>query len=153
MIQDGYETDSRKDRIIMKKMTIEEFYGTPLSELKAPSLLGLSEVIFDEDDNPSLVVKTEVNHMNLHGTIQAGIQYLIADTALGMYLKHIGRPGLGMDGHIYFYRPSLLGDTLTASIRPHKMGRRIGNFSAELRNQDGKLISECMFSVMFEDGM
>ncbi|MBR0410842.1 MAG: hypothetical protein IJI25_07545 [Eubacterium sp.] len=133
----------------MKKMTIEEFYQTPHSELNAPSLLGKSEVVINDDGTISLIVQTEKNHMNLHGSIQAGIQYLISDTALGIFLKHIGRPAVVMDGHTYFYRPAGLGDTLTATVFPHKLGRRVGNFSAELRNQDGKLISEYMFSVMF----
>ena len=134
----------------MKRMTIEEFYGIPLAELKAPSLLGDSEVVIDDEDHLSLVVRTEENHMNLHGTIQAAIQYLIADSALGMYLKYIGRPAVGMDGHIYFYRPAFLGDTLTATIFPRKIGRRTGNFSSEIKNQNGKIVSECIFSVMFD---
>ncbi|MBR0410191.1 MAG: hotdog fold thioesterase [Eubacterium sp.] len=133
----------------MKKMTIEEFYETPFSDLKAPSLLGMSQVVIDDDNILSLVVNTEKNHMNLHGTIQAGIQYLIADTALGMALKHIGRPGVAMDGHIYLYRPGKLGDVLTASVYPRKVGRRTGNFLVEVKRQDGKMVSECAFSVMF----
>jgi len=135
----------------MQKMTIEEFYETPLADLKAPSLLGNSEVLIDDDNRISLIVRTEKNHMNLHGTIQAGIQYHIADTALGMALRHMGRPAVAMDGHIYFYRPCHLGDVLTATVYPRKTGRRIGNFSVELKNQDDKLVSECAFSVMFDE--
>ncbi len=134
----------------MKKMSIQDFYGLPMNELKAASLLGQSQVVLNDDDSLSLIVETEKNHMNLHGTIQAGIQYLICDTALGMYLRHIGRPGVGMAGNISFYRPGKPGDTLTATITPRKLGRRTGNCLAELRNQEGKMVSECMFSVMFD---
>lgn len=135
----------------MRRMTIEEFYEMPLSELKAPSLLGNSQVEIDDDGLLTLVVKTESHHMNLHGTIQAGIQYLIADTALGMELRHQGRPGVGMDGNIYFYRPCHLGDTLRARVLARKTGRRTGNYAIELRNQEGKLVSEGTYSVMYVD--
>ena len=135
----------------MKKMTIEEFYQIPVSELKAASLFGGSQVIINDDNSLSFVVKVEERHMHLHGTLQASMQYHISDTLVGMYLIHIGRPGVGMDGHIYLYRPGKLGDTLTATIFPRKIGRRTGNLATELRNQDGKLISECVFSVMFNE--
>ncbi|MBR5047881.1 MAG: hypothetical protein IKX76_06555 [Eubacterium sp.] len=135
----------------MKKMSIEEFYHRPLSELKAPSILGDSQVVINDDNTLSLIVKVEEKHMNLHGSLQASMHYHISDTALGMYLIHIGRPGVAMDGHIYLYRPGRLGDTLTTTIFPHKLGRRTGIVSAELRDQDGKMISECMYSVMFDN--
>ena len=135
----------------MKKMSIEEFYQIPASELKAVSILGNGEVVIDDDNSLSLIVKVEEGHMNLHGTLQASMHYHISDTLLGMYLRHIGRPGVAMDGHIYLYRPGRLGDTLTSTVYPRKVGRRTGNFIAELKNQDGKLISECVFSVMFDE--
>ena len=75
---------------------------------------------------------------------------MICDTLLGMYIKHMERPGVGMAGDINFYRPGHKGDTLTATIYPRKIGRRTGNFLAELKNQEGKMVSESMFSVMFE---
>ena len=134
----------------MKKMTIEEFYDTPLSRLNAPAHLGLSLVVINDDDSMSLTVNVTEGLMNLHGTVQAGMQYMICDTLLGMYLIHMGRPGVGMAGDINFYRPGKNGDTLTATIYPRKIGRRTGNFQAELKNQEGKMISECMFSVMFQ---
>ena len=135
----------------MKKMSIEEFYQRPASELKAASLWEGCQVVVNDDNSLSFIVKVKECHMNLHGTLQASMQYHISDTLVGMYLIHIGRPGVGMDGHIYLYRPGKLGDTLTATIFPRKIGRRTGNLATELRNQDGKLISECVFSVMFDE--
>lgn len=135
----------------MKKMSIEEFYQRPFSELKAPALLGESQVVINDDDTMSLTFKVEERNMNLHGSLQASMHYHVSDTLLGMYLIHIGRPGVAMDGHIYLYRPGRLGDTLTSTIYPHKIGRRTGNFTAQLKNQDDKMISECVFSVMFDN--
>lgn len=134
----------------MKKMSIGEFYQRPVSELKAASVFGESQVVINDDNSLSFIVKVEEHLLNLHGTLQASMQYHISDTLVGMYLIHIGRPGVGMDGHIYLYRPGKPGDTLTATIFPRKIGRRTGNLATELRNQDGKLVSECVFSVMFD---
>ena len=133
----------------MKRIAIEEFYNLPYEEMKCITMMGFKEVIINDDNSLSLPLHTNSNHMNLHGTIQGGIQYLICDTALGAYLIHIGRPAVGMNGSIQNYRPAMEGDTLTATVHERKIGRRTGNFLIELRDQNNKLIADCHYSVMF----
>ncbi|MDO4977622.1 MAG: hotdog fold thioesterase [Eubacteriales bacterium] len=134
----------------MKKYSVEEFYGAKGEDLGAISLLGFEDVIINDDGSLSMTIKAQKKHMNMHGTIQGGIQYIICDTAIGAYLIHIGRPGVGMEGSIHYYRPAREGDFLTSTVRERKNGRRTGNYFVELTNQDGKMIAEAVFSTMYD---
>ncbi len=134
----------------MKHYSIEEFYNANHEDLGVLGLLGFKEVIIDDNNILSLVLETNKTHMNMHGTVQGGIQYITCDTAIGAQIVHMGRPGVGMEGSIQYYRPVKCGDTLTATVYPRKVGRRTGNFFVELKNQDGKLMAEARYSTMFE---
>lgn len=134
----------------MKKMSVEEFYGAKGADLGAIDLLGFKDVIINDDGSVSMTLEAQKKHMNMHGTIQGGIQYIICDTAIGAYLLHIGRPGVGMEGSIHYYRPAREGDLLMSTVRERKNGRRTGNYFVELTNQDGKMIAEAVFSCMYD---
>lgn len=135
----------------MKRIPVEEFYNAKKEELGTISLIGFKEVVINDDNSLSLVLDTNPSHMNMHGTIQGGMQYIICDTAIGAYLIHINRPGVGMEGSIHYHRPAKNGDTLTATVYERRVGRRTGAFTVELKNQDGKLIADTYFSVMFDN--
>ncbi len=134
----------------MKHYSIEEFYNAKPEDLGVLALIGFKEIIIDDNNILSLVLDTNKSHMNMHGTIQGGIQFIVCDTAIGAQLIHMNRPAVGMEASIQYYRPAKCGDILTATVYPRKIGRRTGNFFIELKNQDGKMVAEARYSNMFD---
>lgn len=133
----------------MKRLSPEEFYQLPTEDLNAIHLIGFHEIIINDDNSLSVVLKTKKHHMNYHNTIQGGIQFMVCDTAIGAYLIHINRLGVGMESSIHFYRAAKEGDTLTATVYERKCGKRVGTFLVELKNQEDVLIADVTYSVMF----
>lgn len=135
----------------MKHLSLEEFFNVPTEDLNAMGLMSFDEIVINDDNSLSVVLKTQKRHMNYHGTIQGGMQFMICDTAIGAYLIHIGRLGVGMEASIHYFRPAKEGDTLIATVYDRKVGRRTGSFLVELRNQDDKHIADVYYSVMFNE--
>ena len=104
-----------------------------------------------DDKSLCVSVKIEDKHLNGHGTGHGGFLYAICAQAIWIYMGRIGKNGVGMDGNVHYYRPAQPGDTLYAYVTERKVGKRVGNFLIELKNQDGKLIVDTMLETMFSD--
>lgn len=134
----------------MQEITMSELYGLPEDKLGAITLLGMDKG-YASDGSFSVVMQVRDIHLNTHGTVHGGILYALCDQALGAYVTHKRLEGVGLDGSIHYYRPAFEGDVLTATAYERKGGRKIGVCFVELKNQDGKLIADGLFSAMFVD--
>lgn len=104
-----------------------------------------------EDKSLCVSVKIEDKHLNGHGTGHGGFLYAVCAQAIWVYMNRIGRNGIGMEGNVHYYRPAMPGDTVYAYVNERKVGKRVGNFFIELKNQDGKLVADTMFETFFRD--
>lgn len=134
----------------MKTISMKELFGVSTTEeLGAIALIGVEEMTIHDDDTISVTIQADKIHMNMHDSVQGGMQYLICDTTIGAYFKYKGLNGVGVEGSIHYFRPGKEGDTLTATLMPRKVGRKTGNFLIQLTNQDNKLVAEAYYTTMF----
>ena len=115
----------------------------------AGKLIGITEEIVIKNGTGSLRVKTDSNQFNDHGTIHGGILYTICEEAVGQYVAATGKAGVAMDGSSKFYRPANGGDTLIAIVTERKSGRRVGVYNVELINQEGKILVDSSYTIMY----
>lgn len=134
----------------MKEIMLSELYGLPQDKLGAITLLGM-DMGYTDGDSFSVVMEAKDIHMNTHGTVHGGILFALCEQALGAYTAYKKLDGVGMDGSIHYYRPAFAGDTLTATAYERKGGRKVGVYFVELKNQDGKLLADGLFTAMYID--
>ncbi len=90
------------------------------------------------------------DHLNGHGTAHGGILYSLCAEAIAMYLGDIEkRDGVGAEGSIHYYKAAKPGETLTITVTPRKVGKRMGNYLIEIKNENDQLIADSMFTVAF----
>ena len=87
-------------------------------------------------------------HLNTQGIVHGGILFTLCDQAVGAYLVYKKIKGVGMDGSIHYYRPANKGEVLTATAYERKSGKKTGVYFVELKNQNDKLIADCLFTAM-----
>ena len=90
-------------------------------------------------------------HANINGTVHGGILFYISDDIIGRYVTHMGRVGAAADSSIHYYRPGIVGKKLFATIFERKIGKRLGTFLVELKDEDDKLICDSIFTVAFKE--
>lgn len=134
----------------MTEITLSDIFQMPKSQMGAAASLGMDKVLVAEDSF-SLVMKVKAEHLNEHGTVHGGILYTLCDQAVAAHIAYGKRKGVGMDGSIHYYRPALLGDTLTATVSERKAGKKIGVYFVELRDQENKVLADGLFTAMYMD--
>lgn len=115
-----------------------------------PQSVQIKEII---TENKSLCCSVEITeaHLNGHGTVHGGFLYSLCAESVFVYMGRIGRKGVGMDSNIHYYRPAQLGDTLTTFVTERKVGKKVGNFLIEVKDQNNKLVVDTMLEAMFLD--
>lgn len=134
----------------MKEIMLSELYELTEDKLGAIALLGMDRG-YASDNSFSVVMEARDVHLNTHGTVHGGILFALCEQALSAYIAYNGLEGVGLDGNIHYYRPALEGDVLTATAYERKGGRRVGVYFVELKNADGKLLADGLFTAMFTD--
>lgn len=132
----------------MQEILLSELYDTPGTG--AMALLGIEKALVG-GDRLSVVMEAKEKHLNMQGTVHGGILYALCDQAAGAYVAYKKRKGVGMDGSIHYYRPAKQGDILTATAYERKSGKRVVVYFVELKDQDGKLLADCLFTTMYLD--
>lgn len=107
------------------------------------------EVTSESTDPFSISIVPGERDLNINGTVHGGLIFFICDDIIGRYVTHIGRQGAAADSHIHFYRPARSGVRLTATVSERKVGRRLGTYLVELKDPDGLLIADALFTVAF----
>lgn len=112
-------------------------------------LLGFTKEIEINDGTGVVTFKAQPCHTNSHSTIHGGVLYAISEEAVGQYVFGTDRKGVAMEGSTKFYRPANVGDELTIMVTERKSGRKVGNYNVEITNQEGKLLCDSFFTIMF----
>ena len=131
----------------MQEIQLSEIYGLENEQMGATALLGIEKAIITEDSF-SVVMEAGDRHLNAFGSVHGGILYTLCDQASGAYFIYKHQKGIGMDGSIHYYRPAIKGDVLTATAYERKSGKRACVYFVELKNQDGKLLADGLFTAM-----
>lgn len=131
----------------MREVALSEIYGMPVEGKGAIGLLGIEKALVSED-SIGVIMKVKDVHLNTNGTTHGGILYAFCDQAIGTYMAYKKIDARGMDGQIHYYRPANRGDILQAMAYVRKAGKRATVFFVELKNQDGKLLADGMFTAM-----
>ena len=107
--------------------------------------------IVQTGDQPfSISYTTAPEDKNVNGLVHGGVIFYLADEAIGRYVTRMGRVGASADGNIHYYHPVRLGETITAAVRPRKIGRRLATFLVEVSMGD-RLVADAVFTVCFQD--
>lgn len=98
----------------------------------------LIKVITEKDLNP---------FENAHG----GVYYALADTATGAASATHGRKNVTINGSYNYLRGASLGDTLIAEAHEVKVGRTIGVYEVEIKDQNDRLLGTGSFTYFMMD--
>ena len=74
---------------------------------------------------------------------------MLCEESIARYILHMGRKGAASDAHIHYYRPAKIGERMTCSVTERKVGKRLGTFLLEVRNDAGVLLAETMTTIAF----
>lgn len=130
----------------MKVITVEEMYKLNPGDLRAFGLVGMREFIVDDEDNITCSVEITLNMLNGLDTCQGGFLYTICDATCGAYLRASGTPSVTVNGSMNYYKAAFLGDVVTVSVHPRRMGRSLNRLLAEVHNQKGDLLCDAWFT-------
>ena len=87
-------------------------------------------------------------HLNSLNTAHGAVIFAIADTALAVAANNSAEAmGIGLQVTTSFLSMGKLGDVLTAETKAIAVKNRIGNFTADVTNQDGELVASCQGMV------
>jgi acyl-CoA thioesterase len=78
--------------------------------------------------------------LNNFETAHGGAIFTLADTAFGLAGNTRGA-AVAMQANIHFFKPALLGDTLTATATEENLTRSTGVYEVRIKNQKGDSIA------------
>ena len=106
----------------------------------------------DVDDGTATVeVTLRKEGLNPRGMAHGGLIFTLCDVATGVAARTGGRTTVSQDASIYFLRPGVNTEKLTAKGRVLKEGRTTGYAEAEVFNDDGVLIAKAGVTVHYLD--
>ena len=127
------------DIVISENATLEEFkelFGrdryaalTGCELLAAGKGYGLAELQLND------------NHLNAAGNIMGGAIMTLADFVLGVACNVGQPPTVGAQNSVQFISAPKLGCKLIAECKAKKMGRKMGFYTCEVREESGKIIA------------
>lgn len=104
----------------------------------------------DVDDHFGAVeVTLTPQSMNPLQTAHGGLIFSLLDVATGVAARSGGRMTVTQDANIYFLRPGVNTEKLTAKGRVIKEGRQTGLCEAEIFTDDGTLIAKGTATVFY----
>ncbi|MBR1796505.1 MAG: hotdog fold thioesterase [Clostridiales bacterium] len=109
----------------------------------------LIDIIYDENDPSSASFVPTEEHVNINGVVHGGVLFFLCDDLIGHYVTAQGLKGAAADSNMHFYRPATVGKRLTARVNERKTGKRLGTYLIDIKDEDGRLIADVMFTVAF----
>lgn len=79
--------------------------------------------------------------VNIHGTAHGGMVFALADTAFGYACNTHNKIAVASSCSIDFLRPTLLGETLTATAVEQAVVGRNGVYDVRVENNKGELVA------------
>jgi acyl-CoA thioesterase len=96
--------------------------------------------------------KTEMpitpDHLNPMGSVHGGCQSTMADVTGGAAAVSHGRQVTTLDGTLHYLRPGLDVTCLYGEARELKYGKRISVYEITISDQNGKVLSEGIYTYM-----
>ncbi|MDO5154853.1 MAG: hotdog fold thioesterase [Eubacteriales bacterium] len=109
------------------------------------------DIIEEQGENYAISLIPNEKNANVNGVVHGGIIFLLADEAIGRYVTSLGKKGAASDSNIHFYRPAMVGEKMTATVLERKIGKKLGVYLVEVKNEAGKLIADVMITVVFAE--
>ena len=103
------------------------------------------------DGTATVEVTLRRESLNPRGMAHGGLIFTLCDVATGVAARTGGRTTVSQDASIYFLRPGVNTEKLTAKGRVLKEGRTTGYAEAEVFNDDGTLIAKAAVTVHYLD--
>ncbi|MBO4301888.1 hotdog fold thioesterase [Methanosarcinaceae archaeon] len=110
---------------------------------------GKTEFIEGNSEIFTLSCCPSADDLNVNGTVHGGFIFFLCDEAIGRYVTASGKTGAAADADIHYYRPGKAGEKMTVSVTERKTGRRLGIYLTEVRNENGVLLADAMFTIAF----
>ena len=109
------------------------------------------EFIQDETDGFRVSCVPSESSRNPNGTVHGGVIFLLCEEAIARYLVHKGRKGAAAEADIHYYRPAQIGERMTAAVTERKIGRRLGSYLLEVKNDCGQLLADTVITIAYLD--
>ncbi len=90
-------------------------------------------------------------YLNPVGSVHGGCIFTLADVTCGAAARTRTPCVTTVDGNIHFLRPALNTSRLLGEARELKCGKKLLVYEVSIKDQDGKLIAEGMFTFMALD--
>jgi len=102
------------------------------------------EILSLQEGKGSFKMKVDESHLNGLGTLHGGMTAFLVDylTTIAVFTKPPHLPGVSIDMSISYLRAAPVGEEITINAEVVKMGRNLVFTSAELLNEDGKLVAK-----------
>lgn len=108
--------------------------------------------IVDVDDGTSVVeVPLTKECLNPLGIAHGGLIFSLCDVATGVAARSGGRKTVSQDASVYFLRPGVNTEKLTARGRVIREGGRSGLAEAEVYTDDGTLVAKANVTIHYLD--
>ncbi len=88
----------------------------------------------------------EKRHLNVQGTLQGGMYYVLADAVAGVASKSYGNGSVTLEGNMNFLRSGQLGQTIRAIGKTVHIGRKTGVFEVNVYNDSDELLAVSRYS-------
>ena len=92
------------------------------------------------------------DHLNPTGTVHGGCLATVADVAAGAAASSYGRQVTTVDGSLHYLRAGLNTTCLYGHAKELKHGKRLSVFEITIQDQDGRVLTEGIFTYMHLDG-
>ena len=127
--------------------TIKEICRLNPEEYTFNDHCGLETVELDEEQNVTLVLKTEPYMLNPAHALHGGVLFTFCDTAVGVYLKMRDRHSVTVSTTIQYYRAGRIGDTLRAKVSERKEGQTLSFLNVKVLDSADALLAEACFTM------
>ena len=130
-------------------MTIEEIFNLQQGEGGLHNLLNMHIVSIDEQGRFTLKLNVTEQLLNPKGMVHGGTLFALCDAAIGTYIAFHKKWAVTVDSTIHFYRPSMPGHVLTATVNERKCGRTTSVFLVEVYDDRKKHIADATFTMYY----
>ena len=86
---------------------------------------------------------------NINNVTHGGVLFYLCDEAIGRYFTAKGMKGAAADASIHYYRPAPIGEKLLIQVTERKVGKRLGTYLVELKDEKSVLLAEALFTIAF----
>lgn len=129
-------------------MKFKEFYNNDDETQGLHNLLGIKEFHINEEGNVYITLKIGKKHVNPLENIHGGTLFTICDIAAGAQMRLRETDwGVTLDSFMQFYRPAVLGETVTATVYERKHGKTVSGYLVEVYSDSGKHIADATFNM------